>query len=481
MKRDAVVIGSGIGGLACAGVLVARGRSVLVLEQAPVPGGYLASFRRAGFTFDAGVDCVAGLDPGGLLTWLLGALGVEDQISPIRLDPIRVSRFPGLTVQVDASLPAYIERLGRLFPSEREGIAAFFHRAEAIYADIETVLRAVTEERDTPDLLPASLMRYRGLTYADLVRLEIRDARLAAVLSDRCPFLGSPPARVSATRMVSLVMSYFRSGAFRPVGGHQRLAEALAEGIRRKGGEIWLGRPAARILVEGARCLGVITEDGTALPAEHVVSNADFFETFGRLIGGAAGEAALAETRARSLSPSFFIVYAGVRKGSTATVASSVGSFETFDLDGLLGRYVPFSGADALGITIPTVEDAALAPPGHDVFTIHELVPQGLARDWAAERDACLERMLGKAERVFPGLVGGLAYCEAATPVTLERHTRNRHGAAYGWDQGPAPGRVRHGIDNLHLAGHWGEAGGGVLAAAYSGVRTARQILRATA
>jgi phytoene dehydrogenase-like protein len=481
VKWHAVVIGSGIGGLACAGVLAARGRRVLVLEQAPVPGGYLASFRRAGFTFDAGVDCVAGLDAGGLLSWLLGALGVEDRLSPIRLDPIRVSRFPGLTVHVDASLPAYIERLSRLFPSERGGIAAFFRRAGAIYADIEGILESVKEERDTPDVLPASLMRYSGLAYADLLRMDIRDVRLAAVLSDRCPFLGSPPARVSATRMVSLVMSYFRSGAFRPAGGHQRLADALAEGIRRKGGELWLGRPAARILVEGTRCLGVLTEEGTELPAEHVVSNADFFETFGRLIGGAVGEAALAESRARSLSPSFFIVYAGVRKGPTDAVASSVGSFETFDLDGLLGRYVPFSGADALGITIPTVEDAALAPPGHDVFTVHELVPQGLTWDWAREKDACLEQMLRKAERVFPGLTGRLAYCETATPVTLEQHTRNRHGAAYGWDQSPAPGRVRHGIDNLHLAGHWSEVGGGVLAAAYSGVRAARQILKATA
>ena len=481
MKWHAVVIGSGIGGLACAGVLAARGRRVLVLEQAPLPGGYLTSFRRAGFTFDAGVDCVAGLDAGGLLTWLLGALGVQDRLSPIRLDPIRVSRFPDLTVQVDASLPAYVERLGRLFPAERDGIAAFFRRAGAIYADVEAMLEAVQEERDTPDVLPASLLRHSGLTYADLLRMDIRDERLAAVLSDRCPFLGSPPARVSATRMVSLMMSYFRSGAFRPAGGHQRLADALVEGIRRKGGEVWLERPAASIRVDGTRCLGVLTEDGAELPAEHVVSNADVFETFGRLIGGAVGEAALAETRGRSLSPSFFIVYAGVRKGPTPVVASSIGSFEAFDLDGLLGRYVPFSSADALGITVPTVEDAGLAPAGHDVLTVHELVPQGHVRDWEREKDACLEQVLRKAERVFPGLTGRLACCEAATPATLERRTRNRHGAAYGWGQGPSPDRVRHGIDNLHLAGHWGEVGGGVLAAAYSGVRVARQILRATA
>ena len=481
MKWQAVVIGSGIGGLACAGMLAARDRKVLVLEQASAPGGYLTAFRRGGFTFDSGVDCIAGLDPDGLLTWLVRSLGMGDRLAPIRLDPIRVSRFPGLAVQVDASLAAYIERLSTLFPSERSGIRAFFRRAEGIYADIEAMLEAVKEGKDTPDGLPASVWRFSALPYADLVRTDVRDPRLAAILSDRCPFLGCSPARVSATRMVSLMMSYFKSGAFRLAGGHQRLPELLVEGIRRKGGEVCLERPAARILVEGSRCTRVLTEDGAEFAAEHVVSNADFFETFAQLIGGEVGEAVVAETSGRGLSPSFFLAYAGVRKGPSPAAASSIGSFAEFDLDRVLGHYVPFSNADALGITIPTREDSSLAPPGHDVFIVHELVPQGQTWDWDREKDACLDHVLRKAEQVFPGLTGHLAYCEAATPATLERHTRNRHGAAYGWDQIPSLPRVRHGLDNLYLAGHWGEAGGGVLAAAYAGMRVAAKILRATA
>ena len=481
MKRDVVVIGSGIGGLACAGMLAARGRKVLVLEQAPAPGGYLASFHRGGFTFDSAVDCIAGLEPGGLLAWLLRSLGVDGGLTPIRLDPIRVSRFPGLTIQVDAGVPAYIERLSRLFPSERRGIAAFFRRAGEIYADVEAMMEAVKQGKESADALPTSWMRYRDLTYADLLRADIRDARLAAILSDRCPFLGSSPARVSATRMVSLVMSYFRSGAFRPMGGHQRLPDLLREGIERMGGEVCVGRPAKRILLEGGRCARVLTEDGGEFAAGHVVSNADLTETFGRLVGGDVGRAILAETCGRALSPSFFIAYAGVRRHGSPGAASSIGSFEGFDLGELLDRYVPFSNTDALGITIPTIEDPSLAPAGHDVFLVHELIPQGDARDWEREKDACLEKVLGKAERVFPGLTGRLTCCEAATPSTLERFTRNRRGAAYGWDQRPRLSMVQHGIGNLHLAGHWGEAGGGVLAAAYSGMRIAARILRATA
>lgn len=477
MRWDAVVIGSGIGGLACAGTLAARGRAVVMLEQAATPGGYLSSFQRRGFTFDSAVDCIAGLDSGGLLTRLLESLGVGGGLTPIRLDPIRVSRFPGLTVCVDASLPAYMDRLCRLFPAERDGIAAFFRRAEEIYADVVIMMEAVTDPSATAPPLTGALMRHGHLTYADLLRLDIRDPRLAAVLSDRCPFLGVSPMRASATRMVSLVMSYFRSGAFRPRGGHQQLPNLLVDGIRRRGGEVHLGRPATAIRLEGDRCDRVLTADGAEFLTTHVVSNADHAETFGRLVGGEVGQAVLAENRGRPLSPSFFVAYAGVRREAPPP-ASSIGSFEDFDLDGVLGRYVPFSNADPLGITIPTVEDPALAPPGHDVCIVHELIPPEYVCEWEEKKDACLARLLEKSERVCPGLTGRLVHCEAATPATLERYTRNQRGAAYGWDQIPHLARVRHGIRNLHLAGHWAETGGGVLAAAFSGMQVATRILR---
>jgi phytoene dehydrogenase-like protein len=324
------------------------------------------------------------------------------------------------------------------------------------------------------------LIRYGQLTYADLLRLEIRDPRLAAVLSDRCPFLGLSPTRASATRMVALVMSYFCSGAFRPRGGHQRLPNVMAEGIRHKGGDVLLGRTATRIVIEGNRCARVLTQDGEEFAADHVVSGADFRATFGRLIGGDIGRAVLAETARRPLSPSFFIAYAGLRR-DLAPAASSIGSFGSFDLDELLTRYVPFSAREPLGITIPTVEDPGLAPAGHDVLLIHELVPSGYTCDWNRQKDAFAARLLEMGEGVVPRLGQRLVHCEAATPATLEQYTRNHGGAAYGWDQVPHLWRVRHGIENLHLAGHWSEIGGGVLAAAYSGMRVAASILRARA
>lgn len=478
MTWDAVVIGAGIGGLSCAGVLAARGAKVLVLEQGASPGGYLASFRRGPFVFDAAVDCVAGLDRQGLLTWLLRSLGKEERLTPVRVDPIRLSRFPGLSIPVDASLPAYTERLSKLFPAERHGLTAFFRRAERIYADVEAMMDALQEGREEANFLPSGILRHRDTTYGELLAEDLHDARLKAILSDRCPFLGLPPRSVSAVAMVSLVMSYFRSGAWRTTGGHQVLALLLAEGIGDKGGKVICSKRVDRIEFDGPRRARVVTSCGDEFAAKAVVSAADPFDIFGRIVGGQTGKATLAGLARHRPSPSFFIVYAGAKAGPETFGASSIGSFGSFDLDRLLDRYVPFSGSEPLGITIPTVEDKSLAPPGHQVVLIHELVPHDTGIDWAAKKAELIGTMLKKSSRIVPGLEHGIVHCDGATPATLERFTCNRGGAAYGWEQVPSLPRARHGIPNLFLAGHWSESGGGVLAAACSGVRAATGVLK---
>jgi phytoene dehydrogenase-like protein len=474
---DAVVVGSGIGGLSAAGVLSARGKKVVVLEQSATPGGYLASFRRQGFVFDAAVDCIAGLDPGGLIGWLLRSLGVEHELRAVRLDPIRLSRFPGLSVAVDADLDAYRERLCALFPTERQGILAHFRRMEEIYRDVERELEVVRDPGGAGGRFPASFARYGDATWADLLKEDIADQKLAAILSDRCPFLGISPARVSAIRMASLVMSYFHSGAWRPVGGHRTLADLLVKGIRGKGGEFLPGMAVRRIVVEKGRCAGVETEDGGWFPARHVVSNADPSETFANLLSGGSGGRPRGGRENRRPSPSFFILYLGVRGNPPMPDASSIGSFDRFDLASLLDDYEPFRDSVSLGITIPTREDPSLAPPGHHVVLVHELVPHGFAADWAGRKEALANRVLRMAEKVVPGISGGVVCSDAATPSTLERYTRNRGGAAFGWEHTPGFRKEVYGIPNLHLAGHWCEVGGGVLAAAYTGVRAANHVL----
>jgi len=89
-----VVIGAGIGGLTAGALLAHRGYSVLVLDQALVPGGCASTFKRQGFTFDVGATQVAGLEPGGIHHRIFDELGI-DLPPATHCDPACAVYLPG--------------------------------------------------------------------------------------------------------------------------------------------------------------------------------------------------------------------------------------------------------------------------------------------------------------------------------------------------------------------------------------------------
>jgi len=470
---DAIVIGSGMGGLTCAGILAAGGMKVLVIEKHSSAGGYVSSFRRKGFLFDSAVDCISGAGSGGLIHRVLEALGVAGDLKFLRVDPIRVSRFPDFDIAVDADIGIYKERLVRLFPSESISIANFFTRISRAYSQMDSALRAIMTGSYRFDMISGEVLRLMDRSYGDLLDEHFRDHRLKAVLSDRCPFIGLPPGGVSASAMINLMMSYFDLGAFRPEGGFQHLADLIVEAIRRKGGEVVFGNGADRILLNpDNRCTGVRCESGEEYNARHIVSNADFTHTFGKLIGGKYAELAADMREWHGISTSFFILYAGVRGKLDAH--SSLGYYPSYDMSRYFEPDMEFQADSTIGVTIASREDRHRAPHGCETVVFHEMTGSHDILD----KGKCTGRILDKAELIFPGIRERMELIEAATPSTLRRYTGNCEGAAFGWRQIPGfKGPKRHRINNLYVAGHWGDFGGGVLAAAYSGAKAACEIM----
>lgn len=471
---DVVIIGSGIGGLVSAGLLAAQGVKTLLLERHSRPGGYLASFMRKGYLFDVAVDCIAGVGPGGVIRSTLELLKVQERISFVRVDPIRVSVFPDAEVPVDSDITAYRERLTRLFPHERSGIAALFAVMEEAYGGVQAYLDSLGSGGLKMTAFPQGMLKLMGCSYAELLDEHLDDHRLKAILSDRCPFIGLPPSQVSALAMVSLMMSYFSLGAHRPVGGFQRLADVLIEGITRAGGTVAMNSGAAAILLDDrGLCRGVRCEDGAEYSCRFVISNADFGHTFRDLIGGRYRSFAEELLQEPGPSTSFFVAYLGLR--SEIGLHSSVGYYPSYDMEGFFRPGSAFAEASTIGITVASREDPSRAPEGGATVVLHEMLEES---DDALDKDACISRMLRKARRLIPGIDARIEVAEAATPRTFHRYTGNSRGSAFGWRRLPGfMGPRRHGIPNLAVAGHWGDVGGGVLGAAYSGAKAAADAL----
>ena len=154
------VIGGGIAGLTAAASLAAAGRTVLLAERNPAPGGCCASFRRGPYRFDAGTSALSGLGPGGRLRRIFADLGVEPPFlrAAVR-ETVVTDRF---AFALPAEAGAIREAFAARFPGQRAALDAFFallggDAGEQPPATLAAVLEACGLRGDAAFLLEALL------------------------------------------------------------------------------------------------------------------------------------------------------------------------------------------------------------------------------------------------------------------------------------------------------------------------------------
>lgn len=483
---DAVVIGSGVGGLTCAARLARAGLDVLVLEQHYLPGGYCTSYRRHGYTLDATLDAICGLESDSQFRRILEHCGVTTRTRFLRLDPIRENIFGDFSVRIPRDMESYEEVLSRRYPQERRGLRTFFLSLRELLQGMLMVRVEDLWDGGRWERVFPRLARHRRSTFLELMQDSLVDEELMSVLSERCSYIGLPPSRVSALSMAAMLVSYFEGGAYRVQGGFQRLADALVNSIAEAGSCVVLRQRVVKILFQGGAACGVVLQDGREIRARRVISNGDARATLQHLVGPPhVPETLLHHLAEGRLSSSFVVIHLGLsRSFHDLPFASSVGFFPGGSVERSFRHDLPIATNPdfAAGVILPTLEDASLAPPGKSIVSIHYLCPGDLVKDWSDQKQRIGEAIVGRVEELIPGLRDAAELFSIATPKTMWRYTLNEGGAAYGWEQSPERfARLRaqrEGIPpRLHLVGHWTDWGGGVVAATCSGYEEARRIL----
>ncbi len=478
---DAVVIGSGIGGLIAANLLAREGLKVLLAEQHYMVGGYCSTFRRGGYTFDAATHFYPLLgNPETLTGRLLAELGVTT--GWVKMDPVDTFHFPdGTRFAVPADFETYLAKLKAEFPAEVAALDDFFAVVREVY-----LLGLFHYFRGRPE--PERLAPYRDLTVREALDRWFRDPKLKLLLTADCPHWGSPPGRTSFVFDSMLRLSYFL-GNYYPKGGSQAFADELALRFEEKGGHLLTSTPVRRIVVEQGKARGIEVETlrgplaglRATVRAGVVISNADLLHTFESLIGKERLPPGTIEELHR-LRPTFpcWLTHLGLRGVPNEMLEEAQGYYwDSWEMD-RVGR-----GALRFKLFSPTLYEPAMAREGGQVLIVQKVLEMDYdrIRDWQAHKEEIEGFVLTHLERVLPGIRQRIAVKVSASAHTAWRFTWNYQGAMLGWEMSPEQLGERRpdletAIPGLFCVGHWTRPGGGITPVIVSAQAVAGQILR---
>lgn len=498
---DAIVIGSGIGGLTTAALLSKLYRKrVLLLEQHFTAGGFTHTFERKGkFHWDVGVHYVGDMGEGGT------GKAVFDYLTNGNLrwhkmpDPFEKFVYPDFTFEVFADPDRFQADLIQCFPDEQAAIrryfkdvqkAAFWFGAHAMLelfpVWLHPLLRKVVRNFGV-------IARQTTQHYLDR---NFQDVRLKALLASQWGDYGLPPSQ-SCFGIHSVIVTHYFQGGWYPVGGAKAIAQSIIPVIEQAGGVVITQRRVTEILLESGAAVGVKAQH-TAHPqaepetyyAPVVISDAGAFNTYLKLIPPSHTIAERRKIQAFPKGTSMLTVYLGLKESPQGLGFQGENHwiYTTYDHNAIAQDLpIPSGHLPKFGyLSFPSLKDPLaeghtaeiIAHVDYDFFSQWREQPWRHRRsDYTEMKAQITQSLIQLVESHYPGFQDLIEYAELSTPLTVEHFDASDRGAIYGipciperLDQ-PWIG-ARTPIKNLYLTGA-DTFSLGIMGAMMGGVKTA--------
>ena len=436
----AIVIGAGMGGLAAAMRLGAKGYRVTVIDRLDMPGGRGSSITQEGHRFDLGPTIVT--VPQGLRDlWAICGRDFDADVDLRALNDFYQIRWEdGSHFTARSDTDAMNAEVARLSPRDVKGYARFLRDAEARYwFGYENLgRRSMGRLMDIVKVLPTfARLRADRSVYAHAAA-RVKDERLRFALSFHPLFIGGDPFHVTSMYiLVSHLEKQF--GVHYAMGGVAAIAGAMARVIVAQGGHLQLNTDIEQIVVQNGRAVGVRLADGRLIDADIVVSNADAGHTYDHLLSQTPRKRwTPAKTASRRWSMSLFVWYFGTK--GTALKWPGVGHHTIVvgpryraHIKDIFQRGIL---ADDMSLYVhrPSVTDPSVAPAGDDTFYVLSPVPHlGIGTtNWETEAETYKAKMLQVLEdRLLPGLAQHIGPELVLTPEDFKSRYRSPFGAGF--------------------------------------------------
>jgi all-trans-retinol 13,14-reductase len=506
---DAIVIGSGLGGLTAAALFARAGHKVLVLERNDNFGGAATIYQHGALAIEASLHEIDGLDAGDPKAPILRALGIDRDIPFVDVGDLHEVRSPlfDRPFVMSHGFDAALNATKAQFPQQAKGIEQYFERIAAIRHAI-TIMSDHQDDRGwwlwNAPTLPWRLwplIRDRHATLSEAFgRLFGDQEAVKLALASNLAYYTDDPDTMPFISFAIPQASYLIGGGHYIRGGSQVLSDRLVAAVREAGGEVEASREVETILLDGNRTRGV---------RHHGHNTGDIREELAPIVFGNAAPAVLAamlpdDKRAKFMQPyqdrrpsiSLWSISLGlsrhsrdfgVRHYSTSILPSWLTTLSGFrDATAILGddsdnRIPPY-----LLVAYDQIDSGLNA----DGPYLASLVSVDRIQNWSglapeakrARKERWMDRIVADLEAQFPGIATAIVHREMSTAETMQHYLNTPGGTIYGFapeSRGFAP-LAATAIDGLYLASAY-TGGGGFTGAILGGGWAARAAMRADA
>jgi all-trans-retinol 13,14-reductase len=493
---DAIVIGSGLGGLTAGALFARAGHRVLILERNADFGGAATTFRHGPLTIEASLHETT--DPHNPRDWKARAfrtLGILDDLEFVPVGDFYQIR--GRLFEPPFSLPHGFEAtekaLTSRFPKHRKAFRRLFKRIEAV----QDGLAFVKESHNRAwwflhaPILPLKLWPlYRGMrqSVSDVFAELFGDDELPKIaLAANLAYHADDPDKLWWLLYAVLWGEFLASGGTYIRGGSGTLSRRLVRVVEEAGGVARSGRTVTNILLD---------DDGRAVGVAHgAADGSDREEDRAPVLFGNAAPAVLADAlppeardgfsqqyEGRRSSISLFAVSLGLNRRpselgfthyATMLIPEWVESLSDYSRMAELLAELPADRAPVLSVVDYSAVESGLNPDGPHLVSVVgvDRVANWEALDkqaYRAKRDSWLEAIIAEIDRTFPGFADSVVQREMSTALSMRNYLNTPEGAVYGFAAEPPTGRriaslekaVETIVPGLWLASSYGGFGG---------------------
>lgn len=446
MSQDVAVIGSGLGGLAAACTLAARGHNVTCVERNEWLGGKAAVLNEDGFRFDMGPTI---LTLPSVLRRIFSEADrdLDDYLDLVRLDP-QWRCFFGDKTQFDLveSVDQMKHKLRDFTGTDKtgNGYADFLKVSERLHDVSERFFfwKSVGGIKDTMNMgesmslkvLSDVLSLRFGKTVAGLVRKHVPDERIAQMIDHFTQYVGSSP-EASPAVLCGIAHMQTSEGIWYPMGGTRAVPEAMIKLATDLGVTFITGKQVLKITTASGRVTGVELDDGESIDCSIVVSNSDSVRTHDELL---QQDVAAKFHKRRKYEPacSGVVLYLGLKQRYEHLLhhnfVFSADPHKEFDDIYKKGEPAPDPTAY---VCAPSLSEPGVAPDGGEALYILVHTPYlRKHHDWSKMLPEYRQVILDKLKTTagMEDIEDRIVFEDALTPADIDRRYHVLNGAIYG-------------------------------------------------